>query len=712
MGTKHGDHHEATVDAAAAAGSAMGGAEPEETAISTSPTAAEHAARVPPDPPKRPTRRPPVRYADGKRAPAYARAAAEIAAERAEQRAAEGAARRAGRPGDAAATEAALARHRAIDYDLDAEVEHWAVKAFQAATPGLTFLTQHYDRTWLRRDALAGVTVAAYLVPQVMAYSAIVGVPPVTGLWTALVAMVVYAVMGSSRVLSVGPEATISLLAGLAIAPLAAGDPARLVELGAALSLVVAGWALVARLFRLGVLADLLSQPLLVGYLAGAAVLMVVGQLGSLTGTGVDGESIVEQLRSFSTAAADTDLTTLIVGLATLAVILVIHWLRPRWPASLIGVVGATIAYAALDLGSRGVAVVGEVPSGLPVPHIPAITWPELKVLLIAGLGVTLMAYSDNMLFGRAFPAPALPDERPSEREVDPQSELVALGGAHLAVGLVGGFPVSSSGSRTALAVAGRARSQMYSLVAALVVLVILFVAGPVMRYLPQAALGAVVVYAASKLVSLRQFHRLYRFRRRELFLAFVTLVGTIVYGILAGVGLAVALSLLEMGSRLARPHDAVLGRVPGLAGMHDVADYPDAETLPGLVIYRFDAPLFFANVGDLRRRVQLVVDKEIDAYPDAPPRWLLLNVEANTEVDLTSADGLRELQGDLEAQGIRLGLVRIKRDLYEPLRRAGVIDAIGEDMLFPTLPVAEEAYVLWAAAHPPTPPAPADPTR
>ena len=173
------------------------------------------------------------------------------------------------------------------------------------------------------------------------------------------------------------------------------------------------------------------------------------------------------------------------------------------------------------------------------------------------------------------------------------------------------------------------------------------------------------------------------------------------IYGILAGVGLAVALSLLEMGQRLARPHDAVLGRVPGLAGMHDVADYSNAETLPGLIIYRFDAPLFFANVGDLRRRVQLVVDKELDAYPDQPPRWLLLNVEANTEVDLTSADGLRELQADLAARGIRLGLVRIKRDLYEPLRRAGVIDAIGEDMLFPTLPVAEEAYVHWATAQP-----------
>ena len=291
--------------------------------------------------------------------------------------------------------------------------------------------------------------------------------------------------------------------------------------------------------------------------------------------------------------------------------------------------------------------------------------------------------------------------ERPSERDVDPQSELVALGGVHVAVGLIGGFPVSSSGSRTALAIASGARTQVYSLAAAAVVVVVLLVAGPILQWMPQAALGAVVLYAATKLVQVSQFRRLWGFRRREFALALVTLFGTIFYGILAGVGIAIALSLLEMGIRLARPHDAVLGRVPGLAGMHDVTDYPGAQTLPGLIIYRFEAPLFFANVGELRRRVQLVIDRETEAYPDAPPRWFLLNVEANTEVDITAADGLRELQGDLAAQGVLLGLVRLKRDLYEPLRRAGVVDLIGEDMCFPTLPVAEEAFVEWARTHP-----------
>lgn len=628
------------------------------------------------------------RYADGSRAPQYGSPDFSLSLP------------------DIAVEDEGVQRHAAIDYELHRKGENWALKAFQAATPGLTFLTTRFERRWLRRDSLAGLAVASYLVPQVMAYSAIVGVPPVTGLWTTLVAMLVYAVMGGSRVLSVGPESTIALLAGLAIAPLARNaeghtDPAKIAMLAAALSLIVGFWCLVARVFRLGVIADLLSQPLLVGYLAGAAVLMIVGQLGKMTGTDVKGETLVEQMTDFARGIEKTHLMTLWVALGTFAVIMLLHWWRPKWPAVLIGVVAAMVGHATLGWSELGVKVVGEVPSGIPTPSIPMLTFGELKALLVVGLGVAVMAYSDNMLIARGFPAPALPGERPSDAEVDPQQELVALGGVHVLAGLIGGYPMSSSGSRTALAIASGARTQVYSLVASVVVLAVLVVAGPILQWMPQAALGAVVLYAATKLVQLGQFKRLWQFRRREFALAVITLLGTVFYGILAGVGLAIALSLVEMGVRLARPHDAVLGRVPGLAGMHDVEDYPDARTLPGLVIYRFEAPLFFANVGELRRRVQRVVDKETAAYPEDPPRWFLLNVEANTEVDITAADGLRELQGDLAAQGILLGLVRLKRDLYEPLRRAGVVDLIGEHMLFPTLPVAEAAYVAWAKAHP-----------
>lgn len=593
-----------------------------------------------------------------------------------------------------------LARHAAIDYDLNPQSSHWVVQAFKAATPGLHYLTQHYQRAWWRLDAVAGLAVAAYLIPQVMAYTAIVNVPPVYGLYTALVALVVYAAMGSSRVLSVGPESTIALMSGMAIAKMTT-DPARVIQLSALLALLVGGWCLIARAFRLGVIADLLSQPLLVGYLAGAAVLMVVGQLGKITGTKVTGDSIVAQIRGFLDVVGGTKLPTLIVAAATLAFILVLHWIKPLWPGTLFAVAGATIASVVLDLQSRGVAIVGDIPSGLPMPALPSVSGADVQALILPALGVAVLAYSDNMLAARAFPAPEVPGERPSERAVDPQVELVALGGVHVAVGFFGGFPVSSSGSRTALALTSRARSQVYSLVAAFCVLLVLFVAGPLMRNLPQAALGAVVLYAASKLVAVREFRRMWRFRKREVLLAMVTLLGTVVLGLLYGVGLAIAISLLEMAQRIARPHDAVLGRVPGLAGMHDTADYPQAQTLPGLIIYRYEAPLFFANVGDLRRRAQRVLDKEFHGFPDAPPRWFLLNVEANTEVDVTACDGLKDLYADFAAQGVKLGLVRLKQDLYQPLRRAGVVDLIGEDMLFPTLPVAEEAYVHWAEEHP-----------
>jgi len=599
-----------------------------------------------------------------------------------------------------------LAYRRATEYRLDPEREHLLLRALSAATPGLTRL-RRYRRPWLRPDLYAGVAVAAYLVPQVMAYTAIVNVPPVVGLWTALAALVVYAAMGCSRVLSVGPESTVALMAGAAVASMAHGDQNRVMALTAALSLVVAGWLALARMARLGVIAELLSQPLLVGYLAGGAVLMIVGQLGNVTGTTVHGDSIVEQLHSFVEVVGDTHWLTLGVAAGTLALLLSVHWLLPRWPAPLIAVAAATVISAVAALDQYGVAVVGHVPSGLPVPHLPAVSWEDVQLLIIAGLGVAVVAYGDNTLIARGFPANTEPDE--AREELDPQQELVALSAVHVVVGLFSGFPVSSSGSRTALALAAGARTQVYSLASAACVVAVLFVAGPLFADLPKAALGAVVFYAASKLVSWREFRRLAKFRKTELVLALAGALSTVLFGILVGVGVAIALSLLEMAQRLARPHEGVLGRVPGLAGMHDVADYPDARTLPGLVIYRYDAPLFFANVGDLCRRALLIVEQENAACPEQPVRWFVLNVEANVEVDITAVDGLRRLHEDLAERGVRLGLARVKTDLRIPLSRAGLTDLIGEDMLFPTLPVAEQAYLDWAAANPLPTPKPTD---
>ena len=597
-----------------------------------------------------------------------------------------------------------IARRPATRFELSPSRDRILLEAVAGAAPGIGVL-RRYRRSWLRSDVFAGISVVAYMVPQVMAYTALVGVPPVAGLWTALAALIVYAALGSSRVLSVGPESTIALMAGTAIAPLAAGDPDRAVALAAALSLIVGGWCLIGRLARLGVISDLLSQPLLVGYLAGAAVLMVVGQLGKMTGTTVEGDNLVAQLRSFAGVVDDTDVLTLAVGAGTLGLLLLVHVLRPRWPATLIAVAAATVVCVAADLADHGVAVVGAVPTGLPTPGLPDVTWEEFRTLMLAGLGIAVIGYSDCMLIARAFPAPVEQGETARE-SVDPQQELTALAGVQAAAGLMSGFPVSSSGSRTALAIAARAHTQLYSLVAAAVVLLVLFVAGPLIENLPQASLAAVVFYAASTLVSWQEVVRLARFRTTELLLAITATLGTVLFGVLVGVGVAIALSLAEILLRLARPHEGVLGRVPGLAGMHDVDDYPDAETLPGLVVYRYDAPLFFANVADMRRRALLAVDQENAARPEHPVRWFILNVEANVEVDITAADGLRDLHSDLAARGVRLALARVKTDLRIPLERAGLADLIGQDMLFPTLPVAEEAYLSWATSNPEPPPA------
>ena len=538
-----------------------------------------------------------------------------------------------------------IVRRPAIRYALRPERRHGPIEALAASAPGIGVL-RHYHRSWLSADVYAGVSVVAYLVPQVMAYTALVGVDPVAGLWTALAALVVYAALGSSRVLSVGPESTIALMTGTAIAPLAGADPDRALALAAALSIIVGGWCLIGRIARLGVIADLLSRPLLVGYLAGAAVLMVVGQLGRMTGTEVDGDNIVAEVRSFLEVVDDTHLATLAVGLATLALLLTVHALRPRWPAALIAVVAATVVCVVADLADHGVAVVGTVPTGLPMPSLPDVAWEDLRSLVLPALGIAVIGYGDNMLIARAFPATT--DDGPAGDPVDPQQELTALSGVQVAAGLMSGFPVSSSGSRTALAITAQARTQLYSLVAAAFVVLVLFVAGPLIEDLPQAALAAVVFYAATKLVSWAEMRRLAQFRTAELLLAVTATLGTVLLGVLVGVGVAIALSMVEVLYRLARPHEGVLGRVPGLAGMHDVDDYPAAETLPGLVVYRYDAPLFFANVGDMRRRAVAAVDQETAADPDHPVRWFVLNVEANVEIDITAADGLTDLYRDL----------------------------------------------------------------
>jgi len=536
-------------------------------------------------------------------------------------------------------------------------------------------------RGGVRADVVAGVTVAAYLVPQAMAYAQLAGLPPVAGLWAVLGPLAVYSVLGTSRLLSVGPESTTALMTAATLGAVAAGDPSRYVVLAATLALLVGVICVLAWLLRLGFLADLLSKPVLIGYLAGIAVIMIAGQLGRMTGSHVSGESPAAEFLSAARQIGSWHPPTLVLSLVVLALLLATtHWF-PRLPAPLLVMALAAAVAAVAGLGDRGVALIGTVPSGLPVPALPSITADDLRLLIFPAVGVALVGYTDTVLTGRAFAS-----ER--HERVDADRELLALGIANLSAGGLHGFPVSSSGSRTAVAAAAGAKSQLYSLVALATVVATLLFAGPLLSTFPTGALGALVVYAALRLVDLGEFRRIATFRRSEIILALATCVGVVALDVLYGVLVAVGLSVLDLFRRVARPHDGILGIAPGVPGMHDVDDYPTARPVPGLVVYRYDSPLFFANAENFRRRALAAVD----ASPD-PVQWLLLNAEANVEIDITAVDALDALREELAQRGIVLALARVKQDLRDDLEAAGFLDRLGPDKVFLTLPTAVEAF-------------------
>jgi SulP family sulfate permease len=550
----------------------------------------------------------------------------------------------------------------------------------EGAQRGATTL-RHYRRDWLRPDLIAGVTIAAYLVPQVMAYAQLAGLDPVVGLWSAVLPAIAYGLLTTSRHISIGPESTTAVMVVAAVAPLAGGDPIRFAALTAALAILVGLVCVIAGLLRLGFLGDLLSQPILVGYMAGVALIMVLSQLGRLTGIEVAAEGLIQGLVEIAGRLDEVHLATLAVGLGVVIFLLLVAWLRPGVPGPLIAVVGATVVVALLGLEDAGVEVVGDIPAGLPPVGLPAIDLRDVPLLAASAVGVAVVAYTDVILTGRAFA-----DRR--GYAIDANAELLALGGSNIAAGLTAGMPVSSSGSRTAIGDSVGGKTQLAAIVAGLAVVVVLVALGGVLARFPNAALGGLVVYAGLRLIDVAGLRRLARFRPSELVLAIAAAIGVLVAGVLIGILIAIALSVMDLFARVARPAAAVLGRAPGVAGLHDVTDYPDAVTIPGLVVFRYDAPLCFANANDFRTRAMEAVAAETE-----PVEWLLLNAEANVEVDLTAADALGQLHDDLESRGIVLALARVKQDLRDQLERIGLITHIGPERIFATLPVALEAF-------------------
>lgn len=548
--------------------------------------------------------------------------------------------------------------------------------------PGLKQLLS-YQKQWLRGDILAGLTVAAYLIPQCMAYGELAGVTPVAGLWAILPPIIVYALFGSSPQLSIGPESTTAVMTAAAIAPLAATQSEIYPILASLLAFLVGIVCILGYFARLGFLANLLSKPILIGYMAGIALIMIGGQLGKVGGIKIEADAFFGQVGEFLTKLDLIHLPTAILAILVLIFLFGTRLRFPTLPAPLLAVLLATISVAAFNLEERGLAIVGEIPAGLPQFTIPQVSVTELVPLIASAFGIAIVGYSDNVLTARAFATR-------NHYKIDPDRELLALGLANISNGLMQGFPISSSGSRGVIGDSVGSKSQLFSLVALIVVILVLLFLRPLLALFPKAALGAIVIYAATRLIDIPEFIRLYQFRRSEFLLAVATTISVLMTDILVGVGVAVGLSVIELFSRVARPHDAVLGTVPGLAGLHDIQDWKGATTIPGLIIYRYDAPLCFANAENFKQRSLQAIEAEIH-----PVEWFVLNMEANVAIDITAIDMLSELRAELAARKITFAMARVKQDLYLELERAGFLKGVKAEHIYPTLPTAIAGFSL-----------------
>jgi high affinity sulfate transporter 1 len=544
-----------------------------------------------------------------------------------------------------------------------------------------------YQRAWLRADLLAGVVLAAILVPQGMAYAQLAGLPAVTGLYTTIACLAGYAVFGPSRVLVLGPDSSISPLILAAITPLlAGGGTATAIALAGMLALLVGLVEIGLGLGKLGFVADLLSKEVQVGYMNGLAITIIVGQLPKLFGFSTNADSFLKEVRVFVENIDQTHATTLIVGVAVLALLLVLPRITTRLPAVLVGVVAVTVVSAVFGLADHGVSTVGSLPKGVPSPSLPWTKANDVGPLLIAAVGITLVSLTDTIATATSFAA------RRGD-EVEPNQEMIGMGAANIAAGLFQGFAVSTSGSRTAVAEQSGAKSQLTGVVGAALVVVLLLFLNSLLADLPQTALAAVVIVAALSLMDLEILRRYLRVRKSAFAVSLVATAGVILLGVLQGIVVAVVLAILLFFRRNWWPHGAILGRVSEDEGWHDISTHPDSEQLPGIVVYRWEAPLFFANAGAFREQIRKIARER-------RPRWVVLQCEAITDVDVTAAEMLEQLDNELNAAGTHLAFAEMRRRLQELTLRYGLLETLDRDHFYPTLDAALEQI----QAHEPLP--------
>ncbi|WP_338923358.1 sulfate permease [Pseudomonas silesiensis] len=549
--------------------------------------------------------------------------------------------------------------------------------------PGLQTL-RGYKIAWLRHDFVAGLVLTTMLVPVGIAYAVASGVPGIYGLYATIIPLLAYALFGPSRILVLGPDSSLAAVILAVVLPLSGGDPQRAVALASMMAIVSGAVCILAGIARLGFVTELLSKPIRYGYMNGIALTVLISQLPKLFGFSIESDGPLRNIWAIATAVMEgkTNWTTFIIGAATLAIILSLKGYK-RVPGILIAVVAATVTVAVLDLAARsGVSVLGSLPQGLPTFAIPWITTADIVPVLIGGCAVALVSFADTSVLSRVYAAR-------TRTYVDPNQEMVGLGAANLASGLFQGFAICSSSSRTPVAEAAGAKTQLTGVVGALAVALLLVVAPNLLQDLPTSALAAVVIASAIGLIEVSDLRRIYRIQRWEFWLSIVCTVGVAVFGAIEGIGLAIVIAVIEFLWDGWRPYSAVLGSTDTVKGYHDIKRYPEARLIPGLVLFRWDAPLFFANA-------ELFHDRVLDAVATSPTpvRWLVVAAEPVTSVDVTSADMLAELDETLHGAGIKLCIAEMKDPVKDKLKRFGLFARLGEAAFFPTMDDAVGSYL------------------
>jgi high affinity sulfate transporter 1 len=548
--------------------------------------------------------------------------------------------------------------------------------------PGFLILRQ-YDPSWLPHDLLAGLVLTTMLVPVGIAYAQASGVPGITGLYATIVPLVAYAIFGPSRILVLAPDSALAAVILAVVLPISGGDPERAIAPASVMAIVAGVVCIGAGLARLGFITELLSKPIRYGYMNGIALTVILSQLPKLLGFSVPADGPLRQAWAIvgKVRAGDTELVTFGVGAGVLALILILkRW--PRLPGMLIAVVAATVAVALFDLAARGISVLGPIPEGLPAPSVPLVDVAALGPIVLGGLAVALVAFADTSVLSRTYAARL-------KTPVDPNQEMVGLGIANLSAGFFQGFPISSSSSRTPVAEAAGAKTQLTGVVGAIGIALLLLFAPSLLKDLPQTALAAVVVASAIGLIEVSDLRRIHRIQRWEFWLSMTCFAGVAVFGAVPGIAIAIVMAVIEFLWDGWRPHSAIMGRVDRVKGYHDITRYPDARQIPGLVLFRWDAPLFFANAEFFHARVLDAI-----ARSPTPVSWLVIAAEPVTSVDVTAADALSELADTLRADGITLCFAEMKDPVKDKLKRFEIFDHFGEAAFFATIGEAVSAYL------------------